>query len=1102
MTQANNAQYFTDNRDGNTQSNAICRHLKALRAADESPSELCIATGYFNAAGWLKVAKEAEQVGKVRLLLGAEPTPNSEMKPRQPGDLREPARTKKQVQDKFGQQVQGLKTERDQSFDFAPDQLGKLESLVEFFSSGRVEVRRYPARFFHAKAWVLRGENRSVIAGSSNLTAAGMSRNLELNLGHYSDPVLEEVEKWYDEVWEEAELFDLAELYKDLFQEFSPWLIYLRVLWELYGGELEEEEEETGHLTLTTFQKHGVWRARRILEDLGGVVIADGVGLGKTFVAGGLMESYRDRRQRILLIRPAALTGTWKKFLSDYYLGDVESISYEKLAGDEQLGGDKLHLKRPINEYQLIVIDEAHNYRNPDARTRAGALRQLLRGPRRDLVLLTATPVNNSLYDLYHLLSYFLKLDSRLIKKDIPSIKGIFDEANKVEPGDLNPDLLFPLVDATTVKRTRQFIKKHYLKDRIPGPGGELVPITFPKPVTHTVHYDFDAVLPGFFERFAEALMPDNGEPSLTMARYQVSRYLLVKDDEMIDETPVVGLLRSGLLKRFESSVHAFANTCRKMAKQHQSSLDAMDSGYIIRKDFFKEYGVSQDLDEDEFQELLVESENTDPIDLYDHKRLREDIDNDLQLLTEFAEEAEIVKPEDDPKLVVLIEELAAVAKKAETDSSTDADERDKRKVLIFSYYKDTAIWIIDWLKKQVNQDKRLECYRGRLAATCGDRGDANVLNSDQAAWGFAPVTSAPEAYTGGDLFDVLVSTDVLAEGVNLQQCCNIINYDLPWNPMRLIQRHGRIDRLLSNHKRVYLRTYFPDKSLDGLLKLEERVRRKLAMAAASVGISDAPIQDGAKREQSFTENRDEIEQIEREETNIFEKGGTDSAAQTGEEYRQELRKVLETGKMKDEITELPWKIGSGMIKGQKTGYFFCAKIGGQTFLRFVPADATKEQDIIQGMGTCLRLIECSESTQRVLSKSFSEGVYDAWALARKNIWNHWDFFTDSKNLQPSVRKLNHEVDEFLQNNPPEKMEQEKLDEISDILLSPWPRREENKLRLVWKEEYINNKDKAAALIESVIETGIEPFEQPDRYPKIENDEVKLICWLGVQGEG
>ena len=1098
MTEIAGKPLFIDNRDGNTFARAIRTHLEALRKTGESPDELCIATGYFNAAGWLQVATEAERLGKVRLLLGAEPTPGAEMAPRLPGDPREPERTRRQVRDTLDLQVRGLKTERDQGFDFHPDSLGRLKRLLDFFRTGRVEVRRYQNRFFHAKAWLLRGEKRGVLAGSSNLTAAGMIRNMELNLGQYEDPILRLVENWYDEVWEEAAPFDLAELYEVLFCEFSPWLIYLRVLWELYGGEIEEEKEETGRLNLTRFQKHGVWRARRILDDLGGVVVADGVGLGKTFIAGGLMEAYRDRRQRILLIRPAALKGTWQRFLSDSYLGDVEAVSYEKLAGDTQFDGKIHHLKRPVAEYQLVVIDEAHNYRNPDAPTRAGILRRLLRGPRRELVLLTATPVNNSLYDLYHLVSFFLKQDSRLLKKGIPSIKGLFDETNRVEPGDLHPDMLFPLVDATTVKRTRQFIKKHYQNDRIPGPDGSYVPITFPRPVPRTVRYNLDRVLPGFFAQFAEALMPETGEPRLTMARYQVDRYLLEPEEDVSRETALVGLLRSGLLKRFESSAHAFGNTCRKMADQHRRFLEAKDAGIVIRKDIIKECGATEDIEEDEFQELLDQSEHSEPLDLYESDQLRRDVENDLALFNEFAQEAGKVRPEDDPKLHALVEELAALAAQAQEESGTEEEERDNRKVLVFSYFKDTALWILARLKKVLDEDDRLACFRGRLAATCGSPDEAEILDSDEAAWGFAPRTAAPDAYVEGDKFDILVTTDVLAEGVNLQQCRNIINYDLPWNPMRLVQRHGRIDRLLSRHKRVFLRTFFPDEVLDSLLKLEERVRRKLALAAASVGVAETPIQEGAQRDQSFSETREEIERIESGETDIFEKGGTDSAAQTGEEYRQELRKALDS-RLRDKITELPWKAGSGMVKGTRPGYFFCAKVGDQTFLRFVPDGAQSSDDLVEEIGTCLRLIECGEETERILPDSAMKRAYRAWELARENIWSRWDFYTDPKNLQPKVRKLNREVEAFLLENPPADWEQDMLDRVSEILLSPWPMREENKLREVWKAKFSSDHEKAKALVDAVAATGIEPFEQPERYPKIDLDEVRLVCWLAVQ---
>jgi hypothetical protein len=254
---------------------------------------------------------------------------------------------------------------------------------------------------------VFRGAERGILAGSANLTRAGLQTNLDLVLGHHEDPLVGRVEEWFESLWRDAVPFDLAAIYAELLAEVPPYLVYLKVLWHLYHAELEEEEKETGRIPITTFQKHDVWRARNILAKSGGVMVADGVGLGKTYTAG-------ERRQRVLLVCPASLRDTtWERFLNDHQRL-VECLSYEELANDTQLGGDEGHLRNPLDDYALVVVDEAHNYRNPDTAKRAAILRRLLAGKRRDLLLLTATPVNNSLWDLYHLLRLFMKQDASL----------------------------------------------------------------------------------------------------------------------------------------------------------------------------------------------------------------------------------------------------------------------------------------------------------------------------------------------------------------------------------------------------------------------------------------------------------------------------------------------------------------------------------------------------------------------------------------------------------------------------------------------------------------------------------------------------------------
>ncbi|GAF71804.1 unnamed protein product, partial [marine sediment metagenome] len=382
------------------------------------------------------------------------------------------------------------------------------------------------------------------------------------------------------------------------------------------------------------------------------------------------------------------------------------------------------------------------------------------------------------------------------------------------------------------------------------------------------------------------------------------------------------------------------------------------------------------------------------------------DVKSDLKLLQEFAETVASVNPKNSPKLSALIEELSAIVEEARSKSASKEEEQQNRKVLIFSYFEDTIDWIEKNLHAVIKNDDRLTCYRGRIASVSGSEA-RNGIPREKAIHGFAPISTDAPPGADQDLYDILISTDVLAEGMNLQQCRNIINYDLPWNPMRLIQRHGRIDRIGSPHKHVYLRTFFPDVQLNDLLNLEERVRRKLAQAAASIGVEVAPIEYGTTREQSFADTREEIEKLHSEDASIFDQGGTDSAAQTGEEYRQELRKALQ--RQPNEIKDLPWKAGSGMVRGYQPGHFFCATVGDRLFLRFVPLDGT-EKDIVTEIGTCLRLIECEEETLRHMSSEMINTAYEAWKKAHKTILDEWAFETDPANLQPKVRKLNREV--------------------------------------------------------------------------------------------
>jgi len=1092
---------FIDNREGNTLARAISGHLAALRSEGKTPAELCVASCYFNPQGLDLIANEIGHVPRIRLLLGADPTPEASLPLRAPSDPTEPEFTRRRVRKGLAELEQGLRRERDLlPFDLEEDRA--IRGLLDFLRSGRIEVRRFEGHFLHAKAFLFRGDERGVLAGSANLTRAGLRTNLELVLGHHEDPLVARVETWFDSLWDEAAPFDLAAIFEEGLIDVSPYLVYLKVLWHLYHAELEEEAGEPGRIPITSFQRHGVWRARKILAKYGGVMVADGVGLGKTYTAGAIISDYRSRRQRVLLVCPASLRDTtWDRFLHDFEFDrGVECVSYEELANDVQLGGRTGHLKSPLDDYALVVVDEAHNYRNPDTPSRARILRRLLAGKRRDLLLLTATPVNNSLWDLYHLLYFFMKQDAWLADRGVLSIRARFVHAMRVDPFSLSPDLLYPIIDATTVKRTRRFIQRHYASDLIRGPDGRMIPIQFPRPVASTILYDLDAALPGFFARLEEVLMPEEGNPLLLMARYQPERYL-VGESEDGGDTALVGLIRSSLLKRFESSAEAFRGTLGRMIREHEVFLDALGKGRVVRRDFFAEMFAAED---DELDEILESSEHSEDSAAYDAGRLTEDVRSDLSLLRELHDSATTVRSEDDPKLAMLIEELAAVAKLAGDEALDDEDARQKRKVLVFSHYEDTIDWIEEHLGEVISRDPRLAPYRGRAASVSGTTVRGGI-SRERALHGFAPISTGALPPDTEDRFDLLLCTDVLAEGMNLQQCRNVINYDLPWNPMRLVQRHGRVDRIGSPHREVYLRTFFPDAQLDALLDLEGRVRRKLAQAAASVGVEEAPIERGATGDQSFAETREEIEKLHRGDASIYEAGGTVGAAQTGEEYRQELRRALP--KYGESIQGLPWRVGSGMKSLTHSGHVFCAtvgdredeRVGARVYLRFVPLDPASE--IVGELGTCLRLLECTEETPRVLTDDMARAAYAAWERARKSILDAWTFETDPANLQPRIRKLNREVAEFLRQNPPPDVEQDRLHRALDAVESPWPMREERQLRSTWERGYHSTREKSSALVEKIESIGAEPFQAPEPLPPISADEIHLITWMALEAE-
>ncbi|MFC8307710.1 helicase-related protein [Streptomyces olivaceus] len=1095
--------------DGSSVAKSLNALLYGVRMHLAQKPPLAIASAYFNPAGFNLLADELEKAGPVRLLLGADPGEQKQsIRPLTTGIGRRAQRER--LRKALSGHQRQVEVDRDLlGFTIEADKTARR--LVKWLRSSKVEVKRYEHGFLHGKAFVVEGPMPSVLAGSSNFTYAGLAVNRELNLGQYEPRTVQAVQDWFNELWKESQPFDLAAIYEARWEPHQPWMIFLRMLQELYGAELDEEPTNPKtRLNLTGFQADGVWRAQRILDELNGVIVADEVGLGKTYVAGEMLyEAVITNRQKAIIVAPATLRdSTWRPFLDEKNLS-AKVVSYEELTRGLGNAGHLGSVLEDPDQYALVIVDEAHALRNATTR-RADAMRALIEGSSpKKLVLLTATPVNNSLYDLYNLISYFVTNDAAFAGVGVPSLRTYFDRAMAMSPDDLSPEHLFDVLDKVAVRRTRRFVRNHYQGDHVVI-RGEKRNIVFPTPRVHRVDYNLDDVLPGLFGRFATALGADNGHDDgtavplhapgtvLALARYVPSRFRRNGDEEQF-EAQNAGLLRSALLKRFESSAYAFRCTLDKMLASHAVFLDALSCGHVLTGDALREWS-SSDSDDLEAFILSADEELSDNIRStaeYDVQALRAAVGADIELLVGFRDEVLTQEDGADPKINALIEELAVIAADAKAEGIGEQNTRDKRKVLVFSYFADTVKHIAARLQRAVEEDDRLAAYRGRLAMASG----SDRKGQSEAIAGFAPVTAGGTA--DEDRYDLLIATDVLAEGVNLQQARHIINYDLPWNPMRLVQRHGRIDRIGSDHAEVFLRCFFPDQQLERLLGLEERLQRKLKHAAAATGVGEV-LPGFAGRDVNITETRAEIDRLRREDTALFEQGGT--SALSGEEYRRRLQKELDNPARRREVEQLPWGAGSDFARatGTQPGVVFCARIGDhpKAWFRYVPLtdtyDIARSEEgrpiVVDDTLACLSAADPGfPDLPPAADERVFPAVYDAWACAKDHIVAAWMHNADPANLTPEVPKIMREAAQHVHKHGRHLGQDQ--DVLKSCLQAPYSPRILRSFRQVLHEPGTDRRivDRIAELADRL---GLAPQAAPEPLPAITAEDVHLVCWL------
>jgi hypothetical protein len=1117
--------------------------FRLLRENKVTAPPIAIATAYINPGGFALLADELEIAPRVRLLLGAEPDAES-VRAIFAGDSDQDARHSAALETHQA----WLEAERD-TMGFARVPTANAKRMVEWLRSldpeggAKVEVRRYSDGFLHGKAYLVEdGAAQAAIAGSSNLTYAGLAHNAELNLGTGGGTnSAGKVREWFEHFWSTSDAYDLAELYGRLWEPHPPWSIYLRMLWELYGEHLEVEENpnvRTG-LNLTRFQADGVARMERLLDEHGGVLVADEVGLGKTFLAGEVIYRTANlNRQRVLVVAPAALkTSMWEPFLEMHDFSRwVKVYSYEEVRNrlDPERGPIDTFL-REIEDYSLVVIDEAHNLRNSGAQRSGAVDRVITAGNPKRVVLLTATPVNNSLADLETLIKYFIRDDARFASLGIPSIREYIKHAQAIDPANLTPEHLFDLMDQVAVRRTRKFVKEHYANEMIVGPDGKPTTIKFPQPKVRRIDYplveDGLALIDAMVYALDDPTDPHapraredrSGDPKrLMLARYLSSVYRVDRDLLEFQITNA-GLLRSGLLKRLESSPQALHSSLERMIVSHEAFLDALGRGFVLKGDALGEWVSS---DSDDLDEFVAEFDDNDLIESaasYHLIELHSDVESDIRLLRELRDLAAVVIDGIEPKVTKLVEELTEIAKEAQRVDPRGLSHADRRKVIVFSAFTDTIIPIHDAVVAAINAapaGSPLADYKSRVAppimgsyARTHQRGASGGVDQGGRAStiaSFAPQTAGPRTASGepmaNDEFDILFTTDVLSEGVNLQQAGQMINYDLPWNPMRIVQRHGRIDRIGSKHDYVFLGLFFPSERLEALLELEARLERKLALADAAVGAGEVLPGRGPGHEVNLADDQ-VIEEFEQ----LLDAGGS-SASLSGEEYRRRLYSAFNIDHgQKADVLSLPYGSGSGFVSPvvHGNGYVFCVKIGNSSkpWFRYVPANddwslrRTDDGLPIVSPDTLISLRVAdpqNAATDRWLPDDVYDRAFDAWELAHEDVYSAWKVLTDPNAFQPDL-PLSFRDAYILVLQRGGYLGRDDQITLANRLRSVPSAKVSRQVRGALNQGR-TDEERIALVTEVLDEAGITAPPPREPLPDIEPHEVRLVTWMAVRG--
>lgn len=788
------------------------------------------------------------------------------------------------------------------------------------------------------------------IQGSSNFTAAGLGETksdvLEMNLGVTDAEGTKQMLQWFDSIWNDPKAAqdikqDLLDLLNTISAEKPANLIYFITLYNLFRDFLDDIDEDsiirskTGFKDtlvwnkLYKFQRDGVLGAIDKLEKYNGCIIADSVGLGKTFEALAVIKYYELRNDRILVLCPKKLRENWTVFTindkrnilaADRFNYDV--LNHTDLSRSTGKSGEINLETLNWGNYDLIVIDESHNFRNSGTKA-GGATRyqklmdQVIRsGVKTKVLMLSATPVNSRMNDLKNQVAFITEgRDAALFDYGISSIENTlrkaqtkFNEWLKLPEEQRKTSALlesmnfdyFKLLDLMTIARSRKHIEKYYDASEI----GKFPERLKPK----NIKADID--INGQFPPLKDVNMMIK---RLNLAAYAPLEYVRMDKKEeysrkydqqvkggasvfrQIDrERSMIHLMRVNMLKRMESSINSFSLTVGKIYDKIGNLLKLIDNQSVGE---FEELSIEDiEVDAPEFDDYLIGNKVKVLLQDIDLVRWKQDLQEDYELLGRLLQEAENIDSARDAKLQKLKDVIS--------DKIRNPINTGNKKVIIFTAFSDTAEYLYEnisgWARNELDIHSALVTGSGTNQCTIKNiNKDLNGILTN-----FSPISKErnkvdPEATLE---IDILIATDCISEGQNLQDCDMLINYDIHWNPVRIIQRFGRVDRLGSRNVAIQLANFWPNMELDEYINLEARVSGRMVLLDISATGEENVIEYDENRQMNDLEyRRKQMKQLQESVVDLEDMDGSVSITDmTLNDFRMDL-----SGFMKDNLSVL-----------------------------------------------------------------------------------------------------------------------------------------------------------------------------------------------------